>query len=214
MIKLWNYYRSGTSHRVRIALNLKGIEWEYVPLNLLKRQHKTDEYMAINPQGLAPAMQIGEQIITQSPAILEYLEEMHPDPALFPAGAIHRAKVRAMAMVIGCDIHPLNNLRVLNAVKEISGEDGPPLAWITNWIHLGFAALEEMLVKTPGRDPGFCFGAHAGLAECYLIPQVYAARRFNVDLTPFPQICTIDENCADIPAFIKAHPDVQPDAPK
>ena len=213
VIELWNYYRSGTSHRVRIALNLKGIEWTYRPLNLLKSEHKSAQYLHINPQGLAPTMLVDGVPLTQSPAILEYIEEMWPHPPLLPKNPMDRAKVRAMAMIIGCDIHPINNLRILNEVKAATGEDGPPLSWIHKWIQQGFEALESMLFSDKNRDPGFCFGSAHGLIECYLIPQIYAARRFEFDLSPFPLICQIDEHCARLPAFIDAHPDQQPDAP-
>jgi len=213
-LKLWNYYRSGTSHRVRIALNIKGLSWDYKPLNLLTREHKSTPYLKANPQGLAPTLFVNGEALVQSPAILEYIEETWPKPAILPDTAEDRAKVRAMAMLIGCDIHPLNNLRVLNEVKTLTSENTPPLAWIHKWIKQGFDALESMLISDSGRDPRFCFGTSSGLAECYLIPQVYAARRFEFDLKPYPAICQIDEFCATQPAFIAAHPDAQPDAPQ
>ncbi len=213
MIKLWNYFRSGTSHRVRIALNLKGVEWQYQPLNLVERQHKERAYLDLNPQGLAPAIEIDGEILFQSPAIIEYLEERFPEPSLLPDDIISRAQVRAMAMLIGCDIHPLNNLRVLNAVKALTGQDTPPLDWIARWIEEGFSALETLLARDENRNPNICFGTTHGLVECYLIPQIYAANRFKVDMNPYPLIRQIDQACSKLPAFQNAHPDVQPDAP-
>ncbi|PHR62955.1 MAG: maleylacetoacetate isomerase [Robiginitomaculum sp.] len=213
MIKLWNYFRSGTSHRVRIALNFKGVEWQYQPLNFLTQQHKEKAYLDLNPQGLAPAIEIDGAVLFQSPAIIEYLEERFPEPPLLPGDAISRAKVRAMAMLIGCDIHPLNNLRVLNEVKALTGQDAPPLDWIAHWVAEGFSALETLLSRDDSRHPDVCFGTTPGLVECYLIPQVYAANRFKVDMTPYPLIRQIDQACSKLAAFQKAHPDIQPDAP-
>lgn len=214
MIELWNYYRSGTSHRVRIALNLKQIAWQYKELNLLKQDHKAEQYLAINPQGLAPAMIVQGKTLTQSPAMLEYIEERWPTPPLLPTDLTERAKVRAMAMLISCDIHPLNNLRVLNEVKSLTKDDTLPVDWIHKWISLGLTALESTLVKDKQRDLNYCFGDAPGLAECYLIPQVYSAKRFNMDMSAFPAINRIDKTCASLQAFIDAHPDNQPDAPK
>ncbi len=212
MIQLYNYYRSGTSHRVRIALNLKGIDFDYVPVNLLEREHKSDAYLAINPQGLAPALTVDGHTLTQSPAILEWIEESWPEPPLLPEDRFERAHVRAMAALVACDIHPINNLRILNTIKSEFGADKDAiLRWIAHWNTDGFAALETILNADKARGD-FCFGKAPGLAECYLIPQIYAARRFEVDLKPFPAICAIDEACAALPAFIHAHPANQPDA--
>ncbi len=211
-MKLFNYYRSGTSHRIRIALHLKDVKYEYVPVNLLTREHKSEEYLAINPQGLAPSLSVDGHILTQSPAILEWIEETWLNPPLLPVAPLDRARVRAMAALIACDIHPLNNLRVLNAIKgEFDADPKAVSRWIAQWITAGFEALEKMLDGTPKRG-GFCFGNAPGLAECCLIPQVYSAKRFGVDLTPFPAIIAIDQTCTALPAFIAAHPDNQPDA--
>ncbi|MDQ7018572.1 MAG: maleylacetoacetate isomerase [Robiginitomaculum sp.] len=212
MIRLYNYYRSGTSHRVRIALHLKDVPFEYVPVNLLEKEHKSAAYQALNPQGLAPAITVDGHTLTQSPAILEWIEESWPEPPLLPTDRFDRARVRAMAALIACDIHPINNLRILNALKSGFGADqSAVLGWIARWIYDGFAALEVML-KADSQRGDFCFGKAPGLVECNLIPQVYAARRFEVDLTPFPTITAIDAACAALPAFEKAHPANQPDA--
>ncbi len=212
MIKLFNYYRSGTSHRVRIALHLKGVEFEYIPVNLLKGEHKSKGYLAINPQGLAPALTIEGHTLTQSPAVLEWIEEKWPDPALLPTDLYDRARVRAMAALVACDIHPINNLRILNALKsDFHADQDAVLSWIARWINDGFAALESTLKADQNRSQ-YCFGDMPGLAECTLIPQVFAARRFKVDLTPYPIIANIDATCATHPAFIAAHPANQPDA--
>jgi maleylpyruvate isomerase len=212
-MKLHNYYRSGTSHRVRIALNLKGIAYDYVPVNLLNGEHRGEPYKALNPQGLAPALEVDGHTLTQSPAILEWIEESWPEPPLLPAGRFDRARVRAMAALVACDIHPVNNLRILNALKsEFNADQDAVLAWIARWINDGFSALESMLNDDKTRGP-FCFGDAPGLADCTLIPQVYAARRFHVDLTPFAAINAIDAACAELPAFQAAYPDNQPDAP-
>lgn len=211
MLKLHNYYRSGSSQRVRIALELKGLDYEYVPVNLLKGEHRGDAYGRLQPQNMAPALDANGQIIIQSPAILEWLEEVYPQPALLPDGPIQRARVRAMAMIIGCDVHPLNNLRILNAVKEIQGTTEPPKEWISRWIGSGFAALERMLGEDDTRNLDYCFGQSPGLVECYLIPQVYSAKRFGVDLSPFPLIRHVDAACSKLPAFIRSAPENQPD---
>ncbi len=211
MIRLYNYYRSGTSQRVRIALNLKNVPYDYVPVNLLKGEHRSKIYRALNPQGLAPSLQIDGHTLIQSPAILEWIEEKWPDPSLLPSDLFERAHVRAMVALIGCDIHPVNNLRILNRLKsEFSADQQAIHSWISHWITEGFTALETMLQQDIGRGD-FCFGNLPGMAECYLIPQVYAARRFEVDLTLFPAIIAIDEACANLSAFQAAHPDNQPD---
>ncbi|PHS28263.1 MAG: maleylacetoacetate isomerase [Robiginitomaculum sp.] len=212
MIRLHNYYRSGTSHRVRIALNLKKVSYEYVPLNLLEKAHKSEAYLALNPQGLAPALEVDGHVLTQSPAILEWIEESWPEPPLLPTDRFDRARVRAMAALIACDIHPINNLRILNALKQDFGADHDAvLGWITRWTTDGFSALETLLNTNHNRGE-FCFGKAPGLVECNLIPQVYAARRFDVDLAPYPAITAIDAACAALPAFESAHPANQPDA--
>lgn len=208
-MKLYNYWRSGTSHRTRIALELKGLDYDYMPVNLVEREHKSADYLAGNPQGMVPSLKLGDgTLLTQSVAILEYLEESFPDPRLLPEESRSRARVRAMAALIGCDIHPLNNLRVLTYVTGPLGGDAEARnAWIAHWIGEGFAALEQLA----GKD-GYCFGSSPTLADCYLIPQIYSARRFGIALDAYPKLLAIDENCHRLEAFQRAHPDRQPDS--
>lgn len=207
---LHGYWRSGAAYRTRIALNLKGLAYEQAPHDLRTGAHKDAAYLALNPQGMVPALQVDGAILIQSPAILEWIEEMHPEPALLPSGAIDRATVRAMAAIIGCDIHPLNNLRVGKALREGFGADQAAIdAWAARWITPGFEALEALAGQ---HGKGWLFGATPTLADCYLIPQIYSAKRFNVPLDAFPTLLAIDESAAAHPAFQTAHPDQQPDA--
>ncbi|MBL0948148.1 maleylacetoacetate isomerase [Brevundimonas sp.] len=207
---LHGYFRSGTSYRTRIALNLKGLSYETRGIDLRTGAQTSDAYLALNPQGLVPALETTGGVLTQSPAILEWLEERHPRPPLLPDTAQDRATVRAMAAIIGCDIHPLNNLRVLKALRSQFEADQTAVdAWAGRWIAAGFEALET-LVERHGR--GWSFGDTPGLADCYLIPQIYSARRFNVPLEAFPRLLAIETVAAGHPAFIAAHPDRQPDA--
>ena len=207
---LHGYWRSGAAYRTRIALNLKGLSYEQRGVDLRTGAQHSEAFRALNPQGLVPALEIGGAVLIQSPAILEWLEEAHPAPPLLPADRVDRAHVRAMAALIGCDIHPLNNLRVGKALRETFGADQAAVdAWAARWILPGFAALER-LVEAHG--DGWCFGAAPTLADCYLIPQVFSARRFNVPLEAFPRLLAIDAAAADHPAFVAARPDNQPDA--
>jgi maleylpyruvate isomerase len=206
MLKLHGYWRSGTSYRTRIALNLKGIAYEQVGIDLRQGVQRSPEYLALNPQGLVPALEVDGRVLVQSPAILEWLEEAHPEPPLLPRDPADRAEVRAMAALIGCDVHPLNNLRVLKAVAELGGEQSD---WTARWITAGFEALERHIERRGGR---FSFGDGPTLADCYLVPQVYSARRFEVDLSPFPRITAVDAALNDLAAVAAAHPDRQPDA--
>ena len=207
---LHGYWRSGAAYRTRIALNLKGLSYEQRGVDLRTGAQHSEAFRALNPQGLVPALEIGGAALIQSPAILEWLEEAHPAPPLLPADRVDRAHVRAMAALIGCDIHPLNNLRVGKALRETFGADQAAVdAWAARWILPGFAALER-LVESHGA--GWCFGAAPTLADCYLIPQVFSARRFNVPLEAFPRLLAIDAAAADHPAFVAARPDNQPDA--
>lgn len=207
---LHGYWRSGTSYRTRIALNLKGLEYQQAPLDLRTGAQKSAAYLSLNPQGLVPALETDDGLVlTQSPAILEWLEETHPEPRLLPRDAAGRAQVRAMAAVIGCDIHPLNNLRVLKAVRSLGADQVGVDAWAGRWIIDGFTALEALVAR---RGDGWCFGASPTLADCYLIPQLYSARRFNVDLAAFPRLLEIEARAEAHPAFIAARPENQPDA--
>ncbi len=206
---LHGYWRSGTSYRTRIALNLKGVTYEQRTHDLRQGEQKSEAYLALNPQGLVPALEHEGRVITQSLAILGWLEERFPEPPLLPRTSPEdRAEVRAMATLIACDIHPLNNLRVLKAVKGLGGDTD---AWADQWIRPGFDALERLIGQRGG---GWSWGEAPTIADCCLIPQVYSARRFNVDVSAWPLISAIDARAAEHPAFQAAHPDVQPDADK
>ncbi len=211
-MKLYGFFRSGTSHRLRIALNLKGLSYEQVSISLAKNQHHEIEFKQLNPQGFVPVVDTGQGLLTQSPAILEWLEEQYPTPALLPPDILKRAKVRALAAVIGCDIHPINNKRVLEYLRtNLKQDEAQVLAWCTEWISTGFAALETMLNSDNTRKH-FCYGNSVTLADVYLIPQVYSAKRFKVDLAPYPTIVSIYEYCMQLPAFQQADPAQQTDA--
>ncbi|WP_076073140.1 maleylacetoacetate isomerase [Sphingomonas montana] len=207
---LHGYWRSGTAYRVRIALALKGLAYAQVTHDLRRGEQRAPDYAALNPQPLVPALDVGGTVLTQSPAILEWLDERHPDPPLLPATADARAIVRAMAAIVACDIHPLNNLRVLDTLRtEFDATPDAINRWITRWIGDGLAALEALVQR---HGAGFAYGNTPTLADCHLVPQLYAARRFAVDLAPFPALVAVDARAADLPAFAAAHPDRQPDA--
>jgi len=207
---LHGYWRSGTSYRTRIALNLKGLAYEQVAVDLRAGEQKAEAFTALNPQGLVPALETEDGVLTQSSAILEWLEERYPEPALLPGPAGERAIVRAMAMTVACDIHPLNNLRVLKYLKDPLGQEQAAVdAWIGHWIAEGFAALERMIGRHGGR---FAFGDRLTLADCHLVPQFYAAQRFAVDCAPYPRLVAAVENALAVEAVAAAHPDRQADA--
>ena len=211
-MQVHNFFRSGTSHRLRIALNLKGLDYDYIAVDLRCEKHLDAAFKALNPQGLVPALVDGELILTQSPAIIEWLEERYPTPPLLPEDPADRARVRALAAVIGCDIHPLNNRRVLEYLRKTFGCDEIAVnAWCATWIEAGFAALEVLLAADTRRSV-YCFGDSPTLADAYLVPQVDSARRFKVDLAPFPTILAIDRACGELDAFRRAAPAAQPDA--
>ncbi len=213
-LRLYSYWRSSAAYRVRIGLNLKGLDYETAPVHLVRdggEQHRP-EYAAMNPQRLVPTLMHGERVIRQSLAILEYLDEAWPSPPLLPMTARDRARVRGMAQMIASDIHPLNNLRVLRYLEDAwrisqSRRD----EWVRHWISEGFSALEALLEGDPATGV-FCHGQAPGLADCCLVPQVFNARRFKVDMTSFPTISRIEAACLELPAFIDARPDRQPDA--
>ncbi len=213
-MQLYSYFRSSAAFRVRIALNLKGLAYECIPVHLVRdggEQH-APAYQAINPSELVPTLIDANQPIAQSLAIIEYLEETHPHPSLLPGDAMQRAQIRAFAQSIACDIHPLNNLRVLNYLKdELHVDDAAKSNWYTYWIGVGLAALEQQLAKHDSQD--FCFGTQATLADCCLIPQVYNALRFDCDMSQLPRINRIYKHCMGLDAFIDAAPEHQPDAP-
>ena len=211
-MKLYNFFRSGTSHRLRIALNLKGIATDYVAVDLRVDEQQGDAFKSVNPQQMVPALDTGEQVLIQSPAIIEWLEEKHPTPALLPAGVDDRARVRALAALVGCDIHPLNNRRVLQTLRQQFGANEDTInAWCATWISAGFDAYEA-LIAADTRRGHFSFGDTPTLADVYLIPQVESARRFKVDMARWPLISAIDAACNALEAFQKAAPTVQPDA--
>jgi maleylpyruvate isomerase len=211
-MKLYNFFRSGTSHRLRIALNLKGLPVDYVAVDLRTEQHLAPEFKALNPQGLVPALVDGERVMIQSPAIIEWLEERHPSPALLPTDPEQRAHVRALAAIVGCDVHPLNNRRVLEHLRhQLKADEAAINAWCATWIAAGFDALEALLAADSARG-SFCFGGQPGLADVYLVPQVESARRFKVDMSRWPLIAAVDAACMQLPAFQQAAPMQQPDA--
>lgn len=207
---LYSYYRSTSSYRVRIALALKGLAYQTLPVNLVAHggEHLAPAYRALNPQGRVPTLRTDSgDLLMQSPAIIEYLDECYPQPPLLPSEPLQRARVRSVAAVIGCDIHPLHNVAVLNRLRGLGIDEGDVTAWIGHWIGEGFHAVEQLL-----GDQDFCFGA-PGLADIYLLPQVYAARRFAVDLTLYPRILRVEALALEHPAFQAAHPANQPDTP-
>jgi maleylpyruvate isomerase len=211
-MKLYNFWRSGTSHRLRIALNLKGLDTEYVAVHLGKEKHLSEEFKAVNPQQLVPALDTGSDVLIQSPAIIEWLEEQYPTPALLPADAAGRQKVRALAAIVGCDIHPINNRRILEYLRKTFGADDAAInAWCGTWISAGFDAYEALLAADQKRGR-FSYGDAPTVADCYLIPQVESARRFKVDLSRWPLISAIDAACGELEAFSQAAPAAQPDA--
>ncbi|MEY5099356.1 MAG: maleylacetoacetate isomerase [Pseudomonadota bacterium] len=211
-MKLYNFWRSGTSHRTRIALNLKGLETEYVAVHLAQEKHLSEEFKAVNPQQLVPALDTGEQVLIQSPAIIEWLEEQYPNPPLLPADAIGRQQVRALAAIVGCDIHPVNNRRILEYLRKTFGADQAAIkAWCGTWIAAGFDAYEALLAADKQRGR-FSYGDTPTIADCYLVPQVESARRFKVDLGRWPLIMAVDAACSELEAFRKAAPSAQPDA--
>lgn len=211
-MKLYNFFRSGTSHRLRIALNLKGLTYEYLPVDLRSEQHVGAEYKALNPQGLVPTLLVDGHVMTQSPAIIEWLEERYPDPALLPSDPDARARVRALAAIVGCDIHPVNNRRILESLRhDFKADETAINRWCATWIAQGFDAIEALLAADPQRGE-FCFGDAPTLADVYLVPQVESARRFKVDVGHWRRIQGIDDACGKLEAFRKAAPAAQPDA--
>ena len=213
-MKLYTFFRSSASYRVRIALNLKGISYEQAPIHLRRAggEQLTAAYKAINPQALVPALEDGGRILTQSLAIIEYLEEKYPNRSLLPKDPADKALVRSMALVIACEVHPIQNLRVLQYVKrEYNQSDEQVNRWARHWIDLGLAALEQMIVAQAKRGR-FCFGDSPTLADICLVPQLGNARRFGCDLSRYPAIMEIEKNCTALPAFADAAPERQPDA--
>ncbi len=212
-MELYGYFRSSAAFRVRIALNLKGLAYDRSYIHLRKNDQQSPTYLKLNPQGLVPSLIIDGQTLTQSLAIIEYLDETHPAPALLPSDALGRARARALAQAVACDIHPIDNLRVLQFLSRNlkQGEKEVEL-WFNHWIKTGFEGIEQMMA-TDGKTGKFCHGDQPGVADIGLVPQVFNARRYpSFDLTPYPTIMRVYENCMKLAAFIDAAPESQPDA--
>ncbi|MBZ9708422.1 maleylacetoacetate isomerase [Mesorhizobium sp. B2-1-8] len=212
-IVLHNYFRSSTSHRVRIALEVKGVDYDYIPHHLRHGEHLEAAYLAVNPQGLVPALVWSDgMLLTQSLAIIEFLDETIPEPPLLPKDPPNRARVRMLAQIIACDIHPVNNLRVLTSLRTLFGAGDQDVAnWFRHWVNEGFAPLEQLLTASP-ETGAFCHGDTPGLADICLAAQVTSNARFGVDMTPYPTIARINAACMALPAFQKAAPQNQIDA--
>jgi len=213
-MRLYGYWRSSAAWRVRIALNLKGLSWESVPVHLVRDggEQRQAPFLQLNPQGLVPVLEDGNAVLAQSLAIIEYLEETHPAVPLLPADPAARARVRSLAQLVACEIHPLNNLRVLQHLRDVLGLDQAQCdAWYRHWVSEGLAALEARLAREPGSGR-FCHGDTPGLADCCLVPQLYNARRYGCDLDAYPALLRIEAACNALEAFKSAAADAQPDA--
>ncbi len=212
-MKLYGYFRSSAAFRVRIALNLKGLAYEQASIHLRRNEQQKDDYLALNPQGLVPTLDDEGELLTQSLAIIEYLDETHPQPPLLPGHPAARARVRSIACAIACDIHPIDNLRVLRYLAKPLGHDDKAVeTWFNHWIRVGFAGIEPMLAED-GQAGEFCQGDSPTVADICLVPQVFNAQRYpSFDFAPFPAIMRIFGNCMKLPAFDRARPEKQPDA--
>jgi len=213
-MKLYSYFRSSAAYRVRIALNLKGLPYDYAPVHLLRDggEQLKPAYRRLNPDAILPTLVDGDNVLTQSLAIIEYLEETHPEPPLLPKSPVDRAYVRSVALQVACEIHPVNNLRVLKYLKHTVGaDDATRDEWYRHWVEAGFTTLEEHLASD-SRTGKFCFGDTPTVADACLVPQVFNAQRFKIDLTQFPTIQRIHDHASQLDAFVRAAPGVQPDA--
>jgi maleylpyruvate isomerase len=212
MLKLYNFHASSTSYRTRIVLNLKGLQYEYIPIRLDKAEHLSAAYGAINPMRGVPTLEVDGVRLYQSSAIIEYLDEVYPDPPLLPKDPAARAQVRALAAIVGCDMHPVNNLRIRNFIRDVYKQDAEGVAaWIQLWNKAGFEAIETMLRGDQNRR-SFCYGSAPTIADAYLVSHVFSAVRFRTDMSPYPEIRAIVENCNALKPFADAHPSKQPDA--
>ena len=212
MLKLYNFHASSTSYRTRIVLNLKGLQYEYIPIRLDKGEHLSDAYGKINPMRGVPTLDADGVLLYQSSAIIEYLEEVYPSPALLPKDANGRARVRALAAIVGSDMHPVNNLRIRNFVRDTYKQDVDGVtSWIQRWSKAGFDAIETMLRADRTRR-GFCYGDTPTIADAYLVSQVFASVRFKTDMSSYPEIMKTVETCNALASFADAHPSKQPDA--
>jgi len=209
-MKLHNYFRSSASFRVRIALELKGLSYDYLAVHIARGDHKKPPYVDLSADTLVPLLEVDGQHLSQSMAIIEYLDEKHPTPALLPADALGRARVRALAQSISCDIHPVNNLRVLKYLaKELKVEDEAKNTWYRHWCREGLVAFEKQLSQLP--ESTYCYGSTPTLADCCLVPQIFNARRFDTDLSGLPRTMAVFDACMALPAFQKAQPSACPD---
>lgn len=210
-MKLYNYFRSSASFRVRIALELKGLPYEYLPVHLVKGEHKGEDYATVSASGLVPTLVTdGGELLGQSMAIIEYLDETHPEPALLPRDAVGRAHVRALAQLIACEIHPLNNLRVLKyLVRDLKVDEEAKNAWYRHWVRNGLELFEKELARLPAGT--YCYGDTPTLADCCLVPQIFNGKRFNVDFTGLTRTMAAFDACMQHPAFQKAQPSSCPD---
>ncbi len=209
-MKLYNYFRSSASFRVRIALQLKGLTYDYIPVHLAKGEHRKPEYAALLPDLLVPVLEVGGQRLGQSMAIIEYLDETHPDPALLPKDPVARARVRSLAQTVACEIHPLNNLRVLKyLVKEMGVSDDAKNTWYRHWVRTGLESFERELASLPAS--GYCLGDTPTLADCCLVPQIFNGQRFNVNFDGLPRTMAAFDACMKLDAFQKAQPSACPD---
>jgi maleylacetoacetate isomerase len=209
-MKLYSYFRSSAAFRVRIALNLKEVDYDYLPVNLLQQEQKGGAYLNENPQGLVPALEVDSgEVLAQSVAIIEWLEENHPQPALLPGDALQRARIRSMVNSICCDVHPLCNMAVTNYLSlNLGAGQAETLQWYTTWMHRGFQAIEKVLAKN---NTTYSFDDTPCMADLFLAPQVYNARRFDIELVDFPNLTRVVDNCMRLPAFANAAPEAQPD---
>jgi maleylpyruvate isomerase len=207
-LRLYGYWRSTAAYRVRLALALKQLDFDLVAINLVAGEQRGEAYLEVNPQGRVPSLEVDGQRLTQSTAIIEWIEETYPDPPLLPSDPLERAHCRAIAGIVACDVHPLNNLAVLNRLRQqFSAGEADISAWIAEWVIMAFTAVEALLP-----DDGWACGARPGYADCFLIPQIYSARRFNVDMDAFTKLRRIEAKAETHPAFMAAHPARQSDA--